>query len=67
MNTRVQELEYVINTLMNAIDYYKKDITEKEHELELIRKHNQFLQDRYSGPLNSKVFMVSILTSIHCV
>lgn len=49
MEARVQELNFYINTLLNENLYYKDKIKDSNHQIELLVKHNAFLQSRFGN------------------
>lgn len=49
MESKIQELNFYINTLLNANLYYKNQIKDASHQIELLVKHNTFLQSRFGA------------------
>ena len=59
MESKIKELNYYINTILNANLYYKDQIKDANHQIDLLTKHNTFLQSRFGSAEKVKLFSSS--------
>ncbi len=61
MVSRIQELEFQLHRLIHSKDEMIAEKTSLKHEIELLRKHNIFLQERYSASVGNRNDKVELL------